>query len=143
VRAVPTAASTAAARATVAPPVAPVPAALVGRWVGAIRTPHGAVPVRVHVSAAREVEVALDGGPTLPLQRAALAPFAGTGGRVAGRVAGDLHEAADVGPGPYYVYLELYRRGARLLGLATTYPTSAAPFGARLSYPVALTPAER
>jgi hypothetical protein len=47
-------------------------------------------------------------------------------------------QAVGADPGPYDVYIELYVRGPRLIGLATSYPTPEAPFGARLSYPVTL-----
>ncbi|AHG92673.1 beta-lactamase (plasmid) [Gemmatirosa kalamazoonensis] len=128
-------------RAAPSPP--PVPPALVGGWAGTIRTPHGDTPIRVRVSDARDVDVALDGGAAASLRGVQLAPFDGTGGRLSGRFRGDLHESDDVGPGPYDVYVELYRRGDALVGLVTTYPTSDAPFGARLSYPVTLAPAAR
>jgi CubicO group peptidase (beta-lactamase class C family) len=128
-------------RQAAAPPA--VPAGLVGRWAGTIRAPHGEVPVRLRVSAGGEVEIALEAGPELPLRGPRPGPFDGTGGRVAGRFRGDLRESEDVGPGPYEIYVELYRRGAALVGLATTYPTPEAPFGARLSYPVALVPTAR
>ncbi|GJG84845.1 hypothetical protein tb265_00260 [Gemmatimonadetes bacterium T265] len=133
-----------------APVASAPPAALVGVWIGAVRTPHGAVPITLTVSPSGVARAPsgvargrLGTAPDATLREVELGPADTTGAgprsaHLGGRLSGDLYVADDAGPGPYDVYVELYRRGESLVGTATTLPGAAAPNGALLSYAVVL-----
>ena len=111
---------------------------LVGAWQGSVVTPHGPIAINLVVDASGRARAQLGTGRDTALRSLRFSTLSNGVAYLSGRLTGDLATPEDIGPGPYDVYIELYRRGPQLIGLATSYPTAEAPFGARLSFPVML-----
>ena len=117
---------------------AQVPVQLAGTWTGTVRTPRGPIPLTLQVDANGSVRGRIGSGRDTLLSRVTFGALTNGVSMVSGRLPGELGMTGDIGPGPVDVYVELYHRDGKLLGLATSYPKAEAPYGARLTFAVAL-----
>lgn len=91
---------------------------LVGKWTGHVTTYAGTVPVTISISASGEASGHVGNEPDAPLRSVST-----RGDHFYGILAGDLHED-DAPPPPYDVEFDLFLRGDKLAGAATTRPNS-------------------
>ncbi len=92
---------------------------LVGKWVGDIQTYAGSLPVEISISGSGEAQGRVGRGAQAELRSPSI-----EGDHVYGILSADLHEPG-APPPPYDVEFDLFLRGNKLAGAATTRPGKA------------------